>query len=496
MFVINESYKIMIKFNILFFAFLIVLNGCNDNSVQKDRLEKPNILWIVSDDLGLDLGCYGNTLVKTPHLDKLAGQSIRFKNCHTVSAVCSASRSAMVTGMYPVNINCHQHRTRPEAMQPLPDDVKVITEYFEEAGYFTFNGKYGAPNKLGKTDYNFTTDYEIYDGTNWSQRKEGQPFFGQIQIHFPHRPFIRDTINSIDESKVKLPPYLPDYWVARQDCAFYLETVQVVDAQVGQLLQQLEDEGLSENTYVFFIGDQGRPMVRQKQFLYDGGTNTPLLIRYPDKRYAGDVRDELVSNIDLSATSLMLAGVTIPKHLRGHNFLGDHVPRKELFTMRDRRDETIDRIRAVRTDSFKYIRNFYPERPYAQYNAYKRNQYPTIVLMEVLKKRGDLNPVQLIHLSDVRPAEELYDLKNDPFEIDNLADKEGFMNVKADLSQKLDHWLAKEDMATYPEDKVEIDYWTIQMARMDSIWKTKRNLPVNVSNEEYLKWWERHLKKL
>ncbi|PWE00309.1 sulfatase family protein [Marinilabilia rubra] len=484
----------MNKIHLLIAAFFILLIGCNPVNQKKETVTKPNILWIVCDDLGTDLGCYGTPLIQTPILDEFAGQSIRFENCHTVTAVCSSSRSSMVTGMYPVSINCHQHRTRPESMLPLPDSVKVITEYFEEAGYFTFNNRFGSKDKSGKTDYNFTTDYEIYDGTHWSQRQEEQPFFGQVQIHFPHRPFTQDTINPIDESKVELPPYLPDHWVARQDWAFYLETIQVVDQEIGQLLAALEQDGLMDNTYIFIVGDQGRPMVRNKQFLYDGGTNTPLLIRYPNNQFAGEVRDELVSNIDLSATSLKLAGIEVPEHIRGNNILGEHTPRAELYTMRDRRDETVDRIRAIRTKKYKYIRNFYTDRPYTQYNAYKRNKYPTLVLMEVLKSQDKLRPEQLSFMSDFRPAEELYDLENDPYELNNLAASEDNIQIKKELGFKLDEWLKHEDVATYPEDGKEIEYWTKQMAKRDKVWKRKRNLPVDVSDEDYLAWWEKHLK--
>jgi len=186
------------------FSILLLQISCS----TKDRTgQKPNILWIVADDLGTDLGCYGDSLVYTPNLDAFAKQSILFENCHTVSAVCSPSRSAMITGMYPVSINCHQHRTRPQVKKQLPNNVKVITEYFKNAGYFTFNGSVNDKNKPGKQDYNFKTNYKIYDGTDWNQRKPNQPFFGQIQIHYPHRPFVKDKKHPIDESKVKLPSH-------------------------------------------------------------------------------------------------------------------------------------------------------------------------------------------------------------------------------------------------------------------------------------------------
>lgn len=472
---------------------LLAFSSCADRTVQK---QQPNILWIVADDLGPDLGCYGNPNIQTPNIDKLSKQSVRFTNCFTTTAVSSPSRSGMVTGMYPVSINCHQHRTRPEAMRPLSQGVKVITEYFEEAGYFTFNGNCEHPQKPGKKDYNFTTSYPIYDGIDWSERKKGQPFFGQIQIHKPHRAFLRDRARPVDPTKVKLPPYWPDHKIARQDWAFYLETVQLVDNEVGKILKRLKDEGLADNTYVFFVGDQGSCMLRHKQFLYDGGTHTPLLVHYPSGKHAGEVRDELVSNIDLSATSLKLAGLKIPEYMNGQNFLGDHTPRNAVYTMRDRRDETVDRIRAVRTSKYKYIRNYYPEKPYVQYNAYKRNKYPVLPLMEVLKKQNKLTPEQLLFFADSRPAEEFYDLENDPFELNNLAEKEQFKSLKNEMSKDLDKWVDKYDKGTYPEDQVEIDYWTKQMAKMDSLWKTKKKLPVNVTNEQYVKWWEKHFAKL
>ena len=471
---------------------LFSLSGCS--TTNNKTLAKPNILWIVADDLGTDLGCYGDSLVYTPNLDKLAKESVLFENCHTVTAVCSPSRSAMITGMYPVSINCHQHRTRPQAMKPLPAGIKVITEYFEDAGYFTFNGSVNDSTKPGKKDYNFTTNYKIYDGTDWSQRKEGQPFFGQIQIHYPHRPFVRDEENPVDESKVKLPSYLPNHPVTRKDWALYLETIQQVDKKVGRVLKRLSDEGLADNTCVFFIGDQGRPMVRNKQFLYTGGTHTPLMVRYPDSKFAGERRTELVSNIDLSAASLVLAGIKVPDYLQGQNFLGKHTPRSELYTMRDRRDETVDRIRAVQDGRYKYIRNYYPDRPYTQYNAYKRNMYPDLPLMEVLKKQGKLSPAQLAFMSNNRPAEELYDMQKDPDEVNNLAGNPEYAKIKDGLSTKLDKWLKEADLATYPEDQKEIVFWEKRMAKMDSIWKTRRGLSVDISDEDYLKWWEEHLK--
>lgn len=476
--------------------------SCDQRSNQDQRQEsnhntgKPNILWIVADDMGPDLGCYGDSLVRTPNIDKLASQGIVFNKCFTVSAVSSPSRSALITGMYPVSIDCHQHRTRNEAKKMLPDSIKTLTEYFEEAGYFTFNGKFSDHGKPGKQDYNFITDYKIYDGTDWSQRKDNQPFFGQIQIQFPHRPFVHDTIHPIDQKQIILPPYIIDHWVARQDWALYLETIQFVDRQAGTILDRLEKEGLADNTYIFFFGDQGRPIFRHKQFLYDGGTQTPLIIRYPDLDHAGTTRTDLISNIDLAPTALRLAGIKIPEHLQGKDFLNDDQQRKEVFTMRDRRDETVDRIRAIRTNKYKYIRNYYPERPYLQYNAYKQNQYPVISLMEVMKDQGKLTPEQEIFMADQRPGEELYDLENDPHELYNLAGSEKYREILFCLRSKLDDWIEETDLANYPENHEEVEFWTRRMANRDSVWKARKGFPVDVSSKDQLDWWENEFSKL
>jgi len=445
--------------------------------------DKPNILWIVADDLGPDLGCYGNDLVYTPNLDRLASQGMKFTGMFTSTPVCSVSRSALITGMYPATIDCHQHRKQYK--DSLPDGVKPVTEYFREAGYFVTN--------KGKTDYNFTHDRnEMYDGTDWSQRKEGQPFFAQIQIALPHRPFQRDPEHPIDPDRVKIAPYYPDHKISRKDWALYLETVQQMDKQVGAVLDRLDKEGLSENTIVFFFGDQGRPHVREKQFLYDGGLNTPLIVRWPNKIKPGTSSGRLVSSVDLAPTSLKAAGIEVPAHMHGYDIFGKKA-REYVFASRDRMDETVDRIRAVRSDRYKYIRNFYPERPYTQFNAYKKHSYPTLTLMQVLHKRGELTPEQAFFMAPQRPAEELYDLKNDPFEVNNLAGIKETAKIQKRLSNALDDWLSAYDPGQYPEDPSEIEYAQKLMERLFEQEMNKKGLSPDISDEAFLEYWEKYL---
>ena len=453
----------------------------------------PNILWIVADDLGPDLGCYGVKAVHTPHLDQLAREGVRFEHLHTTTAVCSPSRSGLITGMYPVSIGCHQHRTQYKDSLPAP--VKPVTALFRDAGYWVSNASQKNLDRYGKTDYNFIHEAEaLFDSPNWRGRAPGQPFFAQVQIFYPHRPFVRDTLHPVDPEAVNIPPYYPDQPLTRADWAWYLETVQQVDKAVGELMATLKEEGLLENTVVMFFGDQGRPHVRAKQFLYDPGTHTPLIVRWPGGQGAGTTDDRLVSNIDLAAASLTLAGIELPAWMQGQDFLGaGALPRAELFTMRDRRDETVDRIRALRTQRFKYIRNFYPERPWNQFNAYKKYRYPVLTLMEVMHEKGQLNPEQARFFAPQRPAEELYDLQADPFEVHSLAAVPAYADTLALLRQRLNTWLAQTDRGTYPEAPEEIAYAEQLMEDRFQQNMAREGLAADLSDEAFLQWWKEQL---
>jgi len=469
--------------------FLQLLLSCKIE--PETSLLRPNILWIVADDLGTDLGCYGEKYVNTPNLDRFAMEGTRYSNFFTVTAVCSPSRSALITGMYPVSIEAHQHRT--QFKKPLPFPVRPVSHYFREAGYFTFNGDFTDPGKPGKQDYNFTAD-SIYDGTHWSQCPEDMPFFGQIQIFYPHRPFKRDTLNPVDPDFLEIPPCYPDHPITRKDWAMYLEFIQLLDREFGKVIGNLDQDGLLSNTIIFFFGDQGRPHVRAKQFLYDGGIHTPLIIRFPDQDMGGSVSDLLISNIDIPAASLHLAGIPIPNHFHGVNFLGEAAEQRAyIFAMRDRRDETMDRIRAVRSKDYKYIRNFYPELPYTQFNAYKRFRYPVLTLMEVLHREGKLTKSQAKFMAPSRPAEELYELTRDPFEINNLAFDRDYDNILYEFRRVLDDWLIKYDKGTYPEDSSEINYARDMMKNNYRTWMEGIGLDEHASDKEFLEYWYDYL---
>lgn len=425
---------------VLLLAGIIFCFTSPDFAGAKDAgSQRPNILWIVTDDMGPELGCYGTPQMRTPNIDQLAREGVRFKHCFTTAPVCSPSRSALMTAMYQTTINAHDHRS----MVTLPAGVKTIAELFREKGYFTCN------LLNGKTDFNFKIQHP-FDGAQFEELKGNQPFFAEYQIHQPHRgswgPAKQELDYHVDPNKVELPPYYPDHPVTRKDWAGYLDAIDYLDGKVGKILARLEEEGLAKNTIVFFFGDNGRCHVRDKQWLYEGGLRIPLIVRWPGNIKSNTVRDDLVSAIDISATSLHLAGVKLPRTIQGQVVLGsDAKERKYVFGARDRCDETVDRIRSVRDDRYKYIRNFMPERPYTQKNNYKERQYPVLALMKELHTQGKLTPEQELFMAPRKPEEEFYDLKNDPHELHNLAGDPSQQKRIKNLRKVLAAWMKECD---------------------------------------------------
>lgn len=463
--------------------------GCSRNKFR------PNVIWLVAEDISPDIGCYGDTVVSTPNLDRFAGQGTRFDSAFASCPVCSPVRSGMITGMYQTSIDCHQHRTRLKHLLPAP--VRPVTDYFREAGYFTANVTSAAPGVRGsgKNDFNFLVD-QPYDGTDWNQRDTGQPFFAQVNFTLTHRDFVRDPERPVNPYNVEIPPYYPDHPITRRDWANYLESLQVLDRQIGAVLQRITDEGLSDNTIVVFFGDHGSPHVRAKQWLYDGGIRIPLIIRWPGRIDEGEVSGFLASTIDIAPTSLALSGVAPPEHMQGQVIIGRSAdkPRETVFAARDRCDGTVDRIRCARTRRYKLIRNFYPERPYTQFNSYKKDQYPVLTLLNVLNMQGGLTPGQARFMSEHRPEFELYDLERDPHETYNLADDPEYAVIRKQLIGEIDHWIQDTgDMGAIPEDAQEIEYQ--EQAMLDEYRQrmTAKGLSPDISDEDYLDWWEQRL---
>lgn len=387
------------------------------------------MLWLIAEDMGPEaLSRSGTAQVWTPHLDQLAQQGVYYSHAY-LGMVCSVSRSSFMTGMYAVSIGAHNHRTQDK--KALPEDVRVLTDWLRQAGYYTANLVNLPPNLgfkgAGKTDWNFKPSAKPFDSANWADLKTHQPFYAQLNFHETHRKY--NAPAKADPSKVVLPPYYPDSPVTRADWAQYLDSATELDRKVGLVLRQLEQDGLADNTVVVFFGDNGASMVRAKQFCYEEGFHVPLIVRWPKHFPAptqvqpGAEEARFIDGIDLAPTMLAIAGVKKPAKMQGRVFLGDtaEAPPEYVFGTRDRCDETLMCIRSVRDARYRYIRNLTPQTPFLAPNQYKENQYPVWNLLKQLHAEGKLTPAQEFLCQPHMPDEELYDLQSDPDEIHNLA---------------------------------------------------------------------------
>ena len=445
---------------------------------------RPNIVWIVVDDMSPDFSCSGGTAVRTPHVDRLAADGTRFSRAFVTAPVCSPSRSALITGMYQTTIGAHHHRSGRGALAiELPAGVRTVPAILKEAGYHTCIGDgldadgddprgrpAGRPRGLGKTDYNFAWDARIYDGEDWAARGPGQPFFMQVMlpggkirdgrngVEKARADAIREFGSACDPAGVQLPSYLPRDPVLLADRAAYLDAVRLTDAHVGKVIARLEREGVLDETLVVFLTDHGISHVRAKQFLYDEGTHVPLIVRGPGIPRAA-VRDDLVEHIDVAAVTLAAAGVPLPAAMQARDlFAPDHRPRSAVFAARDRCDETVEKIRSARTADYLYIRNGHPGRPLLQPNAYK-DAKPTLVRLRELHVEGRLDPLaERLLFAPTRPAEELYRWPDDPWQLHDLAAAPAHAAALAECRGLLDRWLAEagdpgpEDPARYDAD--------------------------------------------
>jgi len=418
---------------------------------------RPNILWFVVDDMSPNFSCYGEQLIQTPHVDRLAREGTKFTHAFVTAPVCSPCRSALITGMHQTSIGAHHHRSgRGTEKIHLPADVVPVPILFQQAGYYTCIGNgLLAENAggLGKTDYNFEWDAKMYDASDWAGRSPGQPFFMQVQMpggklrggqdesakKLSARA-ARELGGATVPAAVTLPPYYPRDPVLLRDWAAYLDAVRFTDEHVGKVIARLEQEGLLANTLVIFMTDHGISHARGKQFLYDEGTHIPFVVRGPGIPQ-GKVRGDLIEHMDMAAISLAAAGLPIPKTMQAKDvFAKSYQPRTAVFAARDRCDETVERLRSVRTERFLYIRNFYPQRPHLQPNAYKDGK-SIVQTLRSLHTAGQLEALsEKLLFSPTRPAEELYEWTTDPFQVQNLATDPKHAPALAALQSQLDRW--------------------------------------------------------
>jgi len=412
-------------------------------SCKQTITQRPNILWLVSEDNGPFLGCYGDTLAETPNLDKLASEGIVFDNAFANVPVCAPARSTIITGMYACSLGTHHMRS----YNPLPEHIKFFTNYLREAGYYCSNNS--------KEDYNIKEKPEdCWDESSkeatYKKRQPGQPFFAVFNFNVSHESSLHKTVEvKQNPAKMHLPAYHPDTEEIRHDWAQYYDKITELDRQIGKKLAELESDGLADDTIVFYFSDHGGVLTRSKRFLYDSGTHVPMIIRFP-KKYRnlapakpGSRNDRMVSFVDLAPSVLNLAGITIPEYMQGNAFLGREVtdPQDYVYLFRDRMDERYDMMRAVRDKRYKYIRNFMPHFIYGQHLEYLWRM-PTTRSWEKMYRDGKCSGPQKFFWEE-KPTEELYDTLNDPDEVHNLASDSAHQEILKRMRNALDAWTLK-----------------------------------------------------
>ncbi|NNF34689.1 MAG: sulfatase [Saprospiraceae bacterium] len=496
----NKSTLLTVLILPLSFSVLVLLNSCKtdpSDEILNPLPERPNILWLVTEDMGPYIPPFGDFTIKTPNLSRLADEGVIFPNLFSTSGVCAPSRAAIATGMYPSSIGANHMRTNsytevtglPAYEAVPPSSVKMISELLRGHGYYCTNNY--------KQDYQFKAPKTAWDENgpyaHWRNREDDQPFFSIFNFtethesglfepyghryietrHYqagdttytwkPDRMTEEETpVHLSKETDFSIPPYLPDNEVVRNDMWKLYNNIGEMDAQLGAVLKQLEDDGLLENTIVFFYGDHGGPLPRQKRLIYDSGLNTPMIIRFPEKLKAGTKDDRLVSFIDFAPTLMSLVGIKPPSYMQGQAFLGNHKAKEErkyIHAAADRFDEVTDAIRAVRDSQFKYIKNYRPEQPYYLPLGY-RERIPTMQELLKLKDEGQLDSIQMQWFRETKPAEELFDCKSDPHELNNLADNPEYKAKLNELKSEMDRWLvAIKDQPNLPERELLNQLW-------------------------------------
>jgi len=453
-------------------ASIFAIPGCINAAkrpANEKLIEKPNVLWITCEDINPYLGCYGDTFAITPNLDKLAAEGVLYTNAYATAPVCAPSRSCLVTGVYATSLGTQHLRSDVK----LPKRIKCFPQYLRKYGYYCSNNY--------KKDYNFT-DIDVWDESSqtahWRKRKPGQPFFSVFNFTSTHQGQINGNDEEFfakyrsklkpeelhDPADVPLPPYYPDTPMIREIWTRYYDLITFMDNQVGDLLGQLEDDGLADNTIVFFFADHGLGVPRHKRTLYDSGLHIPLIIRFP-ARYqnlaplkAGRKIDRLVSFVDFAPTVLSLAGLPKPSYMQGRAFLGVWAgqPREYIFGASSRVDEVYELSRCVRDKRYKYIRNYMPHLPYVQPSEYPDRADIMKELRRVVKE-GELTETQKLFWQPAKPLEELYDTLTDPHEVNNLTDSAQHRHILERMRKEHRKWMAATfDIGLLPEGQMHI----------------------------------------
>lgn len=471
---------------LIIFLSIILIVSCKTQS-KKIQLnlnnDKPNILWIVTEDISPTLSMYGDSTAKTPNLDALAKESLIYDNAFTTVGVCAPSRSSIITGMYPTTLGTMHMRVGKDIFSwgkrkykknidrkdiqgnsirqysaVIPDYVKCFTEYLRINGYYCTNNQ--------KTDYQFAAPISAWDENNgkahWRNRPKDKPFFSVFNIGITHESRLWRNENlplTVNPKDVKVPPYLPDNFETRKTIARNYSNIELMDKELGEFIRQLKEDGLYDKTIIFFYSDHGGPLPRQKREIYDSGLKVPLMIKSLNSKTKGR-SDRLISFVDFAPTVLSLANIPIPGYIEGNAFLGiqDKHQRKNIFASSDRFDEFTDRIRAVRNKRFLYIRNYFPELPKYKDIAYRKN-IPMMQTFLKMKEDGQLNETQMLWFQ-TKTSEELYNCQDDPDNLNNLINNYKYKDILEELRNTLDVFQSKhQDLGQILESELIQNMW-------------------------------------
>ena len=459
--------KIFIIFFVLI-AFSTIISCGSGNNI------KPNIVWLVAEDQSqYFFPFYGDNSVTLPNISQLLENGIVYDGMNSPYPVCAPARSAIITGMYPNSIGTgnmrayHYNRTVrtdnesilgfPYYSSKLAEQIKPFTQILRENGYYTTNNS--------KMDYNFKLREDAWDESSkeasWEKRNKDQPFFSVFNFGVTHESqiWLRDKQElKVDPNDLSVPPFFPNDSLTRHALAVNYSNLVEMDKQMGEIIDKLKDQGLYENTYIFFYSDHGGPFPRHKRAIYDTGSKVPLVIKFPKIIKVKEKRNyDLLNFIDFAPTILSIAGLEIPKVYQGIAFLGSKKSKNKRnysYSASDRFDEVTDRIRAVKTKKYKYIRNYDTNKPHALNNSY-RTQMALMRHLTALNESNLLSAEQKLWFNVPKNLEEFYDLENDPFELNNLIGEKKYSKEIENLRIQLDNWIDQiNDPVNIPEKEL------------------------------------------
>ena len=441
-------------------------------ATKTTSVKRPNIIWLSVEDMSPRLGCYGDATVPTPNIDRLAKEGVRFTNAFTTAGVCAPSRNAIITGRIQTSNGGHNMRTLmntypeqtglPKSYSVvMPVGVKHMAEYLRAEGYYCTNN--------AKTDYQFDEGATFWDESNnkahFRNRKPGQPFFAVFNCNTTHESQVWERSKRplrVDPKNVKVPPIYPDTASVRLDIARFYTNISEMDDWVGEHIKELEEDGLLENTIVMFWSDHGDGLPYVKREVTDRGIHIPLVMRFPvaDKKIG--VNDRLTSSIDFAPTVLSLAGIKPPDNMQGKAIYGQYASSKGhdyVFAARDRMDSEYDRVRSVHDGRFQDVYNYFPDRPRYMDLEYRKQQASMRDILR-LRDQGKLSAVQMRWFQPKVTVEEFYDVKNDPYQLNDLSKDPRYANELSRFRSVYQEWQKNNpDMGATEEKKLIVQMW-------------------------------------